>query len=647
MTSDTSNARASSLQLWLTAALITGFFSTLLIRESLYHGALALPPTFDDVSYFVDASHYLSILDTLGFPGLVHTFLSNPPHAPLSTALALLGFTLFGIHNWAGAVIDAFVLFLLSRLYLENARDLPLWQSTLLLTAFILTPFFGLALLWFRPDMFCASIISAGCIYITNRNNWVYDHRAQKIAGIFVGVALWAKPTVFPLTLLLFGTAILLASAGETIALNINRVAKAATRTFAIGALIALPYYAITIRRVLEYIYMVMYGSGADIWVQPLTRLQSILFYLTGYYGRISLGWWLYGGLAIDVVFIALIIYRSRKNEYTAAGKVLAMLGISYLAVTAMTFKGPHGYPFGAMFMTVAAVWSNDIAKYLPRPISSIFCLFVLGFSLYQFQWPYTRSHSFISAEISNARSQLVNDTIKAVGPNVSGKTIFLSTSGNFLNSTILEFAYRKKGIQPPAFTVLHLIGDPNEHERHLAGADIVIAFTPDYGGVIPNLPTATPAFRKQFIEGIEASGLFGSPTRIKDTVDGGSVLIYHNKPLFSHFETIDNLGPLAGPYPLWRLPAVMWGHGATSTLVAKGRPNETSQILIVASTQTPGQSMAVAINGRPQGSIELTGEFRELRFPIVFDSSGRAEIVFTYAKISSNTVLFKALKVD
>src|SRR5208283_2046223 len=185
--------------LWLQAGLVTAFFSALMIRQSMQHGRLALPPTFDDVSYFNDGTNYLSILDSQGFVGLFKTYLAAPPHAPISTGAALAGFALLGIHNWVGAVTNAVALLFFSVLYVRTARDLTITQSTLLLSALWLSPFVGITLIWFRSDMIGSLLVAVGTVYVVTRSDWVTNRRSQVIAAAFCGLSLWAKPTIFPL----------------------------------------------------------------------------------------------------------------------------------------------------------------------------------------------------------------------------------------------------------------------------------------------------------------------------------------------------------------------------------------------------------------------------------------------------------------
>ena len=513
--------------LWLQAALVSAFFGTLMIRQSMEHGRLALPPTFDDVSYLNDGANYLSFLNSQGFVGVLKTYLAAPPHAPITTGAALAGFALLGIHDWVGAVTDAVVLFLFSRLYLEAARDLTVTQSTLLLAVLWTSPFAGIALLWFRPDMIASLLVAVGAIYIVSRTDWATDRRSQLVAAVFCGSSLWAKPTIFPLALALFGVAVALASVTAIRKRQFLKVVAAGATMFSAAALIALPYYAYSLDTIVSYIHTVVFGSQADIWVHPLPLAESLKFYLTGYYGKISIGWWLYGGIVIGFIAIALLFAQSEQVALRQSLGVVALLLLTYAAVTIPTFKGPHGFPFAAMVFVAVSLALTVIARTLPRAIATAFCGLALIVSVWQFEWQFTKDNYYVTTALSNHKRALVSDLNKAIGSDLDNKTIFFSTSSAFSNFSTLEFEYHRSGLPIPRWIVLHFDGDMNEQQKQIPDADVVIAYTPDFTDTIPNLPTSSPEFRRRFIDAVKQTGLFCDPETVPDKDAGGGILVF------------------------------------------------------------------------------------------------------------------------
>jgi hypothetical protein len=512
--------------LWLQAALVTAFFSALMIRQSMQHGRLALPPTFDDVSYLNDGANYLSTFDLHGFAGVLKVYRAGPPHAPISTGAALAGFALLGIHDWVGAVTNAVVLLLFSRLYLGASRDLTVTQSTLLLAVLWTSPFVGITLIWFRPDMIASLLVAVGAIYVVTRSDWPINRRAQLTAAASCGGSLWAKPTIFPLTVALFGVAVALASLSAIRKREFLKVISAGAAMFATSALIALPYYAFSFDTIVTYIHTVVFGSQADIWVQPLPLAESLEFYLTGGYGIMSIGWWLYGGPIVGAIAILLLLLRSEKLEVRKSLFVISLLLITYAAVTIPTFKGPHGFPFAAMVLVAVSLSLIVVVRRLPPIVATVFCGFALIVSLLQFQWPSSQT-SYVTSTLSGHKKAIVEDIINIIGRDVQNENITFSTSSLYSNFYTLEFEYEREGLAIPRLRTLQLIGSIDEQQKQILDADIVIAYTPDFTDTIPTLPTSSPEFRQKFIDAVKQTRLFCDPAMVPDEDAGGGILIF------------------------------------------------------------------------------------------------------------------------
>src|SRR5687768_3139893 len=75
------------------AAVISTVFVVIQVILSRRNGTLSLPPTYDDVVYFVDAAGRLDQFWSGGLPAVLAGYAAHPPHAPGSTFLAMLGFS--------------------------------------------------------------------------------------------------------------------------------------------------------------------------------------------------------------------------------------------------------------------------------------------------------------------------------------------------------------------------------------------------------------------------------------------------------------------------------------------------------------------------------------------------------------------------
>src|SRR5258708_23063092 len=65
----------------------------LLFRGETY-GRLAIPPVYDDITYFVDALERIVAFKTAGLHALISGLVHSPPHSPFAHVCALFGFPL-------------------------------------------------------------------------------------------------------------------------------------------------------------------------------------------------------------------------------------------------------------------------------------------------------------------------------------------------------------------------------------------------------------------------------------------------------------------------------------------------------------------------------------------------------------------------
>jgi hypothetical protein len=110
--------------------ILTAITASLSLRLSEQFGRLSIPPTYDDVAYFLAAAQWLNAAPSQGLAANLYGLLHQ--HAPFSTLTAVIGFTLrpdgyLGPYAINAVIILAFLLGLavllaaISRRY----RDLP------------------------------------------------------------------------------------------------------------------------------------------------------------------------------------------------------------------------------------------------------------------------------------------------------------------------------------------------------------------------------------------------------------------------------------------------------------------------------------------------------------------------------------------
>lgn len=630
---------------WVASIILTGIFCVIEVNRSIRAGALSLPTQYDDISYYLTGAEYLQTFYSNGISGLFRTYISNPPHAPLSTGLAFVGFSFLSIEAWSGPIINSALFLFFVRWFFYVSRGLLFFQSVILAVAFFGFPFVTLTVMSFRPDMFCSLLTACGMLVIVANGHWLTERRVQIVAGLLLAAALWSKPAVFHLSIALFSAAIFVSSLSAILHGNFKDPVRGAVVTLGTGILLSVPYYTFALRQVMDYIWTTAFGAESSIWVRPLPLRENILFYLTGDYGRASLGWWLFASPIIGASTI-IVLWRSDRVLLRRSILIFSLVVITYLAVTIPTFKGPHGYPFAALVFVISAVASVALLQRMSKIVGSMLCCALLVFSAMQFSWPTPA----VPTEYAKSRWAMVQQALDAIGQNVSGKTFLLTTSGLYLNYSILAFEYYRKGLLPPGSDNTQTVSDLEEQRRRIALADIVFALTPEFSEVFPHLPTASREMREQIIEAIENSHRFKLKSKISDPlVEGAAALIYvKSKEDFSEFSKVEGLRAIEGPYPHWNLPRVRWGWGSQSRLIADGKPGSQSQLVVEARTVgQPGQVITVLVNGQVKTRASLSDAFTPLQAIVDFDQQGHADIVLSYSLKSDNAALYKTISVE
>ncbi len=631
--------RSASLTAWLWAFVITGLFSVVMIQESTARGALSMPPTYDDVNYDLDGADYLTRFYTDRFSGLWHHFLQSPPHAPVSTVLAMLGFSLFGIQAWASVAADSIAVLFAVRLFLGAAHRLPVSRAVLLASAFVTIPFMDQMLLWFRPDMICALVTAIGILVIALTRDLPTRPGKQFQAGLLLALALWCKPTVFHLTLLLFGVAWLVAFAPLLKARHVRMPIVSGVRILATGTVLALPYYWFAGRQTVEYIRSTL-GVNAAIWVKHMSLRHHALYYLTGDAGHYTLGPWVYACMALCVVAGVAEYWWPRMASRRAVLSAFAILAASYLAVTLPTFKGPHGIVFAATLICLAALSAIALTLRLSKWGGLGLCLGICVFAIAKFSWyPYAdMSHPgpyavvFGPEEIDWSHRQL-HALYEACGPDAGGKRMLQLSQTYYINTASLSFEYRQHWQTPPVPSSIELTTDPATLKAGMKTADYMLAMTPDAKEVFDTLPSAAPQARAAAMKLIEATGDFDPPLSFPFQ-SGGAALLYKARSSFDSFDKEQGFGPIRPAEPATASPSVRWAQAAPSSLVAHGAPGARARLFV--DVRTPGiphQVMTATINGAKSAPLDIPpDDFRAYSLPFTFDSAGTASVDLHYS---------------
>src|SRR5262245_36471347 len=110
------------LTLSLTGAALLALKTAVVLTDSTVFGRLAVPPVYDDVSYFIDALHRIDVFRGSGVAGYLRDFHRNWPHAPYSTIAASIAFMVAGPARGAAYAMNAVAILLITLFWLRLFR---------------------------------------------------------------------------------------------------------------------------------------------------------------------------------------------------------------------------------------------------------------------------------------------------------------------------------------------------------------------------------------------------------------------------------------------------------------------------------------------------------------------------------------------
>jgi hypothetical protein len=429
----------------------------------------------------MDAANRLETFYAAGVPALLAQYAAGPPHSPLHSLIAFSGFAALGVHHWAAIAVIIVPLALLIRLFFHLAEGLPTWLIAAFVGALLLTPFAGLFVIEFRPDLLCALLTATGCLIIVLRP-WAFERRDATIAGGLFGLALLSKPAIFLLTIASFGLAMGLASLPylRTRAMW-PALARSWAWTWGLGALFALPHFIYAAPGIIDYIVANMFSEQAKLWVPKMALRDTLLYYLTGP-GSISLGPWKAVVLGSWAAF-GLVFLKARTALYSAAC-VVALIAFNYAVVTATGNKSPFlGIAFPAFLIaSIAAAWLF-LAYRLPMRAmaSATVILLCIGLVLFKFPAQILWGSSLDPVHIENRnRNAILVAGILAADPAIAQKTVYQPVISLYMTLDTLGFLLAERHKPRPKWASPFFSAKIEDHQAALSRSHYAIVFTPD-----------------------------------------------------------------------------------------------------------------------------------------------------------------------
>src|SRR5229473_4498654 len=188
--------------------LLVMISAALNLSFALRSGSLSRPPVYDDVVYLLDAYQRLAFGGVNSLRTLVNSFLTQPPHAPMSTLTAMLGYSLIGPYLWAAYAANVWMLGLFAAaVYLVARQNMDRIPSILVVALMLFVPAAHALITEFRPDQ-GAGVILACALYSLVSTDYAKATRPRLVAlGFLVVCAVMAKPSAIVATVPVLGLA--------------------------------------------------------------------------------------------------------------------------------------------------------------------------------------------------------------------------------------------------------------------------------------------------------------------------------------------------------------------------------------------------------------------------------------------------------
>ena len=480
-------------------------FTVLVLQWSLNSGRLAHDSTYDDVQYLTSAFNHLQILYQDGIIKFLKNLFANPPHSPWSTALAIFGFALFGIHDWAPYAMNG-LLVLAFFFFCERILQTVAWPIRLLfILLMLLTPFMVVAVNEFRPDVAVAFFTAAAVFCAVSGAFAESGERAKRyarIGGCLLGMAFLAKPSFFLHTALMgFGAMVVLLSgriyAEKGSSANKGKVWISAAEFIGLALLIALPYYLISWQHVISYFWNNAVSSEGDVWKIKGNFFNTVDFYLVSgpaaaMAGAFALLYCLLIGLGI--------LLRLVRREWHQALFPLLMSGFACVSLWVMLMGNIRNPFFGLSYQLLlcftalgelAYLWKTSWCRYLvvAMIVATVFAQIQIGLlhpHLDHFGSSLTLKRNSVNDKIL-AELQAAVVQSKTTAPR---NKVFVTFSGN-VNSSSLHWVAKKKHVAFNFFDHARS-NDLTLFRKAIQSSDFVVLPTADASGIYQWLPSFT-----------------------------------------------------------------------------------------------------------------------------------------------------------
>ena len=632
--------------LWLFAiALIT---TILIISWSFEHGRLQYQMDYEDIITHIDGLKRWRDISEGGLGTYFGSYIKTPPHAPLHSMMATLGFMLFGVKDWAPYAVNALVLVAFLALVRRETRAFGSWPSWLAVIGALLVPVSFESVHEFRPDFPCALATLWGMVVYPRWSDAGFGKKAA-ISGALFGLALLSKPPFFPYTLAMGALPWMLAVwegiREKNSAKGMWGPMLQSWPFFAATALVAGPHYLVAWRRILEYIDLNQFGENAHVW-----RMKGGIGYQLAYHVFGGGGHFILGkdiviliGLTASGLCLSLLsekIYLETRRQYlrlfvfVAWAWVLIAINPHENPFFGLTFQ--YGLVVLAMFSTA---WLLKIALQsrgffrasVIGPVAVVIAMGGMMFPLPQYDQN-TGSSSATSQNPADAKAFAslmpvkVYEILKKWRPCTDSGYTLLSSYGIVSSHRLQWLADKEKqdfnvfGVpfMPLEQLLVMFKQDPNQVHH----VDFVLVTEPNAEGVFENLPNAKTS--GGLLEWMKSQPSYTMVDTL-ETLSRKKYCIFMALPNFSIFESVEGLAPKSKPLEMAGHPVVRLAISGLVSINYDSPSTGVGRMELAMRGEKLVSNMQVSCNGKDEIRIpiSLKGDFLEKDFPVQLEKGG------------------------
>ncbi len=467
--------------------LISFLFTASIVQYSLKYGRLVHVPTYEDSRYVTDGLSRLFDLYDNGPLAALRSYVQQPPASPWATYMAMAGYAMFGINDWApyacnGVLVMALLLYLAYRLNGSGT-----WQKGVVILFALLAPMASLAVTEYRPDLACGLVTAIGIIELAGTPLTKLCRRRCLVIGCVFGVALLVKPSVFLGTFVFLAGALAISMVRASLTGHDWQTYQIAARKSAmiigVAALVSMLYFVVGLKYQVSYFYQNAVSGARNQWAIPGGLEAHLRYYLDGPGGKEvfrSFGIVYVALFVLVVLGFVLIKQRAARIEIGCAS---AALFLGYFVPTALPNKAYFGNAtFAWMLLVYSCVWLAAMlsARELSRTLRFV-AMGLAGSTLMlagvRFQmppkWgdygsPYTQSVNRAVADIA----RVIVERARA-----GQKKVFLTSVG-FHTDLSVSYLLLKEHFDPKTLTITQIPFSDNlsMFVDEINKADIVIA---------------------------------------------------------------------------------------------------------------------------------------------------------------------------